>query len=698
MIDQASVFADRFRNNRQALQAAVLGQNSGVDPYTALRALQLLKESDSMQVAQQGQQPTESPSLLQEAMQQPQPQGMMPAGQPVPGQQMPQAPQQSGGLEAMPVPDQMFSGAGGGIVAFANKGAVPGPEDVNERGQDIEALQAKLTKASAAYQSAYREGTNNQKIIALMSEMQNLRGQLKSAQDAKSDNSSKSETQGMVMPGYDNPTPGKGETWDYLKRELDARNLQRGRAVDRFLTENIDVAAAAEKADAAALQAETAALGNRYPAPATSINDPLRVQEAAADISYGPPVVPAADRSLATNTSPNNGADVAPGDATAGPVNRGIGAIAQSQAMTDALTTQSAARANLGAISYNPPDAVKPQTATDRFKGAKAQIDNVKEYMGKDKYSDEARKIIEERTADLTNPDRNKFDKALAWFKGAAAMQKGRGLESIANAAAEVAGSYSVIKKEDRKEKNAIRDMNLNLTKAEQAREDGQKSTAMNWQDKAQTDKVAAAEAGAKREDARVRVETAVKGALSESADKGVSSLRTDETQNRNIDSVAETARQRNATNEKMRKLTAERLVNEKNLAAYNAAYATLMRTEADVDKAMKGDTDLQRLIGKISLYESRAAKNELDKKELAALKNSKARREKLEKKYTDRLKAATGPFNVISSRIMGAADIGAEGGAPTTDYTTKSIDKATFDSLPPDTKFMDPNGQIRTK
>ena len=98
MIDQASVFADRFRNNRQALQAAVLGQNSGVDPYTALRALQLLKESDSMQMAQQGQQPTEAPSLLQEAMQPPQ----MPMGMAVPGQQMSQAPQQSGGLEAIP--------------------------------------------------------------------------------------------------------------------------------------------------------------------------------------------------------------------------------------------------------------------------------------------------------------------------------------------------------------------------------------------------------------------------------------------------------------------------------------------------------------------------------------------------------------------------------------------------------------------
>jgi hypothetical protein len=330
--------------------------------------------------------------------------------------------------------------------------------------------------------------------------------------------------------------------------------------------------------------------------------------------------------------------------------------------MTDALATQSAARANLGAISYNPPDAVKPQTATERFKGAKAQIANVKEYMGEDKYSTEARKIIEERTADLTNPDRNKFDKALAWFKGAAAMQKGRGLESIANAAAEVAGSYSVIKKEDRKEKNAIRDMNLNLTKAEQAREDGQKSTAMNWQDKAQDDKVAAAEAAAKRYEAGLRIETTVKSALSASADKGVSSLRTDETQNRNIDSVAETARQRNITDEKMRKLAAKRLVTDQNLAAYNAASDTLRKVEVDVAKAMKDNTELQRVITNITRNELKAAKGELDKKELAALENSRTKRAQLEKRYTDQLEAARARFNVISSRVISASDASAGG------------------------------------
>jgi hypothetical protein len=454
------------------------------------------------------------------------------------------------------------------------------------------------------------------------------------------------ETQGMEMPGYDNPTPGKGETWDYLKDKQKAFDLQRQRQIDDLLTAgspaNLDVRAAQEAADAAALQAETANLASRYPASAPSIAVGDGGGDGRRTSGYpgpdGSSVVPATNRSLATDTSLNNGADVAPGDATADPVSRGIGAIAQSQAMTDALATQLAARANLGAISYNPPDAVKPQTATERFEGAKDQLDNVKEYMGEDKYSAEARKIIEERTADLTNPDRNKFDKALAWFKGAAAMQKGRGLESIANAAAEVAGSYSVIKKEDRKEKNAIRDMNLNLTKAEQAREDGQKSTAMNWQDKAQADKAAAAEAAAKRYEAGLRIETTVKSALSASADKDVSSLRTDETQNRSIDSTAETARQRNITDEKMRQLVAEQRVDAQNLAAYQAAVDTLRRAEADVNKAMEADTDLQDVIKRIDRAERLDADGKLDKNQKAALKNSKAKRAQLENKYTGQL------------------------------------------------------------
>ena len=629
MIDQASVFADRFRNNRQALQAAVLGQNSGVDPYTALRALQLLKESDSMQMAQQGQQPTEGPSLLQEAMQQPQGLAGMPIGQPVPGQQMPQAPQQSGGLEAIPVPDQMFSGAGGGIVAFSEGG-------------DIAALQAKLTKASAAYQSAYREGANNQEIIALMSEMQNLRGQLKSAQDAKSDN--RPEEVGTAMYG-DGPTIGLPEGVNAAPSPYEPPSPNQTRGLNPNAT-----------VDGRLNQATDPRVIPSAP------QDPLRAQEAQANISDGASVVPATDPAFAPNTFLNNGADVAPADATAGPVNRGIGAIAQSKAMTDALAAQTTARAGLSAISYNPPDAVKPQTATERFEGAKDQIDNVKEYMGEDKYSAEARKIIEERTADLTNPDRNKFDKALAWFKGAGAMQKGRGLESIANAAAEVAGSYSVIKKEDRKEKNAIRDMNLNLTKAEQAREDGQKSTAMNWQDKAQDNKVAAAEAAAKREDARVRVETAVKGALFESATKDVSETRRDETQNRSIDSVAETARQRIESEGKTREQTAAGQRDYRNNTAYIAASEYLRKTEADVAVAKAKDEPLQKVIKDIARGERNAADGKLDQKGQANLAALKAKQKIMESKYTSRLQKAEDGFNVISERVRSAVNVSTGG------------------------------------
>ena len=665
MIDQASVFADRFRNNRQALQAAVLGQNSGVDPYTALRALQLLKESDSMQMAQQGQQPTEGPSLLQEAMQQPQGLAGMPIGQPVPGQQMPQAPQQSGGLEAIPVPDQMFSGAGGGIVAFSEGG-------------DIAALQAKLTKASAAYQSAYREGTNNQEIIALMNEMQNLRGQLKSAQDAKSDD--RPEEVGTAMYGK-GPTIGLPEGVNAAPSPYEPTSPNQTRGLNPNAT-----------VDGRLNQATDPRVIPSAP------SDPLRSVEATAGIPDGSSVVPATNRSLATDTSLNNGADGAPVDATADPVNRGIGAIAQSQAMTDALAAQKTARAGLSAISYNPPDAVKPQTATERFEGAKDQIDNVKEYMGEDKYSAAARQIIEERTADLTNPDRNKFDKALAWFKGAAAMQKGRGLESIANAAGEVAGAYSVIKKEDRKEKNAIRDMNLNLTKAEQAREDGQKSTAMNWQDKAQDNKVAAAEAAAKRYEAGLKVETAVKGALFESANTGVSSLRTDETQNRSINSTAEIARQRIKSDEKTREQTAAGQRDYRNNTAYIAASEYLRKTEADVAVAKAKDEPLQKVIKDIARGERNAADGKLDQKGQANLAALKAKQKIMESKYTSRLQKAEDGFNVISERVRSAANASTGGGAPTTDYTTKPIDQATFDSLPPDTKFMDPNGQIRTK
>jgi len=124
MIDKASVFAERFKSNPQVLQATVLGQGTdpSLDPYTALRALQLIKESNAMMMARQAQQPTSAPSIASQAVAPQGLAGMLPMGAPA-GQmpqmaQAPQAPamQASGGLAGMYTPEEDF--AEGGIVAF----------------------------------------------------------------------------------------------------------------------------------------------------------------------------------------------------------------------------------------------------------------------------------------------------------------------------------------------------------------------------------------------------------------------------------------------------------------------------------------------------------------------------------------------------------------------------------------------------
>jgi hypothetical protein len=142
MIDQASVFAERYKGNPQVLQATVLGQGNipGLDPYTALNALKLIKESNMMAMAGRAQQPTSSPSIVAETLAPaPSPQGLgamvpntmgqMPPGAPqglaamAPQQRAPQqAPvmQRSGGLAGMPTPEESY--AEGGIVAFQSGG------------------------------------------------------------------------------------------------------------------------------------------------------------------------------------------------------------------------------------------------------------------------------------------------------------------------------------------------------------------------------------------------------------------------------------------------------------------------------------------------------------------------------------------------------------------------------------------------
>ena len=139
MIDMASVYAERYKQNPQALQAAVMGQSPDpkLDPYTALNALKLIKETERMAMAGQAQQPTSSPSILAENMAPPP--MMQGLGAMVPGamdqapQGMQQAPMQqppmqaaSGGLAGMYTPEEDY--AAGGIVAFKDEGFVRDPD------------------------------------------------------------------------------------------------------------------------------------------------------------------------------------------------------------------------------------------------------------------------------------------------------------------------------------------------------------------------------------------------------------------------------------------------------------------------------------------------------------------------------------------------------------------------------------------
>ena len=152
-IDKASILADRYKDNRGQLTAVLMGQpvqDPSIDAYSALRAMQLLKESDRMAMAQQargfsGQQP----SLAEDAVMPDQQAAMM--GAPVMTQQGQQAPMMqqpmqaaSGGLASMPTPDHDY--AEGGIVAFASGGRpssadymkqamenIPKPTSIEER-------------------------------------------------------------------------------------------------------------------------------------------------------------------------------------------------------------------------------------------------------------------------------------------------------------------------------------------------------------------------------------------------------------------------------------------------------------------------------------------------------------------------------------------------------------------------------------
>jgi hypothetical protein len=138
-----------------------------LDPYTALNALKLVKESQMAAMAGQAQQPTSSPSLVAQALTPPTPPqglaGMIPMG--APAGQMPQgmpqrAPQAppmqaaSGGLAGMYSSEEDY--ADGGIVAFA------GPTKANNN--------SLVRDDNAAIQNVYDAVANDQRVAAYGSE------------------------------------------------------------------------------------------------------------------------------------------------------------------------------------------------------------------------------------------------------------------------------------------------------------------------------------------------------------------------------------------------------------------------------------------------------------------------------------------------------------------------------------------------
>ncbi len=221
-IDKASILADRYKNNRGQLAAALMGQpvqDQSIDAYSALRAMQLLKESDRMAMAQQARGPSgEQPSLAEAAVAPDQSMGLAGmAGQPVMAQA--QQPQQappampgpemqaaSGGLASMPMSDDDY--AEGGIVAFA-AGGRPSSADYLEKAFSNIPQPASLTEREAGM-TAQREYVNRlygpDRMAPFLEDIAKERRELSSNKDRNLGYSLLAAAKAVV----DKPSTGKG--------------------------------------------------------------------------------------------------------------------------------------------------------------------------------------------------------------------------------------------------------------------------------------------------------------------------------------------------------------------------------------------------------------------------------------------------------------------------------------------------------
>lgn len=601
MIDQASVFADRYKGNRQALQAAVLGQNSQIDSFTALRALQLLKESDAATMAQQAQGPTEQPSLMQEALQPPQPQGlagMMPAGQPVPGQQpqgaqmgqapMPQGqqpmPQQmaSGGLAMMPVSDADY--ADGGIVSFATGNSV--------QGSKLERLKAMADQIDRQYQAAKKVG-NAYAADKLIKEYHAIQEQI-------------SSTPPEAPAPVATVTPQ--DALNTAKQYGDNRSQQ-------LLTQQVQA---------------PEALPQQAPAP-QALQAPESPDPQAFDASQFPmPQGGSADAAALNGPPP-----VLDPTKTGGGINRQPINLPPMPSMFDV-------NAYIGAANTFEPTKIEPYEPKSREAMiASAEQDGreaLKNFFGTDKAAEKSQAILNKRLAELDDPENSKYDQAMAWFKGAAAMQEGsRPLKAMANAFGEVASGYSALKKEQRKARSLIEDSQMLLDRAKQAREDGFSTQALADEEKAEARRLEGhkleVDIAAKQDQLRLQA-TGI-------ATQAATSMYGHKVTGRGNEITATTQRDHNRLVAEANNLAKTDLSFSRIVAEINGAYRNWGIVQKDVATAIENDETLKRLKRDYGIYR--------DKDDSGLSKEQKTKRDRLKREIEQ--KEAAYNLQVLEAR-----------------------------------------------
>jgi len=283
------------------------------------------------------------------------------------------------------------------------------------------------------------------------------------------------------------------------------------------------------------------------------------------------------------------------------------------------------------------------RTLKEKIESAKTgTFEALKGLYGNDEASAKAQAILDKRLADLDDPDSKKFDKALAWFKGAAAIQKGRGLGALAEGAAEVAGTYSAIKKEDRKARTLIEDSQMALDRAAQARKEGLVGKAFDLEEKADADRTKAeqlqADIAAKKDKARADM-------------LGTAAQVT--SQKYNVDVTAMTAAERNRLTHEANMLSKQGLLDQATDRALSAAATLVRQTEADIGRERNQDKDYTEALSIVSTMDGRKLSPE-SKAMLDKAKTTIANREKSDQK---RLDAAQRDYSLLARRAIDQAN-----------------------------------------